>query len=68
MATSRHVLFTLLLFTLTALTVYCHREYYNILGIKPSATAKEIKKAWKDLSLKYHPDKSKEANVEEKYS
>ena len=31
--------------------------YYGHLGLKPVATAKEIKKAYRALSLKYHPDK-----------
>ena len=32
---------------------------YKILGIKETATDKEIKKAWRDLSKKHHPDISK---------
>ena len=34
------------------------RDYYKILGVSRSATTKQIRKAFRDLSLKYHPDKN----------
>lgn len=34
-------------------------KYFNILGIKPTADQKQIKKAYRRQALKYHPDKNK---------
>ncbi len=43
------------------------RDYYDVLGLDKNATQEEIKKTYRVLAKKYHPDLNKAANAEEKF-
>ncbi len=44
-----------------------YKDYYRVLGVRRGAGQEEIKKAYRLLARKYHPDVSKEPDAEEKF-
>jgi len=44
-----------------------YKDYYEVLGLSRGAGADEVKRAYRKMARKFHPDVSKERNAEEKF-
>lgn len=52
-----HILAAICLLLFIQLAI-CAEDYYKILGLDKSASERDIKRAYRTLSKKYHPDKN----------
>ena len=44
-----------------------YKDYYTVLGVEKTATAEEVKRAYRKLARQYHPDLNKDEKAEEKF-
>ena len=42
-------------------------NYYNVLGVAPNATDDEIKKVYRSLAMRYHPDRNQEPGADARF-
>lgn len=52
---------------LKELAVAASKDYYSILGVSRNASERDVKRAFRKLAVKYHPDKNKEPDAEGKF-
>ncbi|XP_053270718.1 dnaJ homolog subfamily B member 9 [Pleuronectes platessa] len=67
MAAAQSVLLLAVHVLLISEFILAKRDYYDILGVPREATSRQIKKAFHQLALKYHPDRNKGQDTEDKF-
>lgn len=60
------IILSLLILVLVSL-VSAGRDFYKISGVPRGAAADQIKSAYRKLAMKYHPDRNKEKDAQEKF-
>lgn len=59
--------FTLAVWFLKDIAHAASKDYYKILGVDRIASERQIKKSFRKLAVKYHPDKNKSPDAEKKF-
>ena len=59
--------FKIYIIILTVLSSTAGQDFYKLLGVNKNADNREIRKAFKKLALKYHPDKNSDDNAHDKF-
>ena len=54
-------------FSILVIDLALAKDYYKILGVPRDANGRQIKKAFRKLAVKYHPDKNKAKDAEVKF-
>ena len=54
-------------FSILVIDLALAKDYYKILGVPRDAIDRQIKKAFRNLAVKYHPDKNKAIDAEAKF-
>lgn len=67
MATTQSVLAVAVCILMITELILARTDYYEILGVPKDASERQIKKAFHQLAMKYHPDKNKSPDAEAKF-
>ncbi len=57
-----------LVFAVLCAVAFAAKDYYKILNVAKTASAADIKRAYRKLSLKYHPDKNSSPDASQKFA
>jgi preprotein translocase subunit Sec63 len=59
---------SIVVFQILISLVISSEDYYKLLGVPKDASDKDIRKAFRKLAVKYHPDKNPDSDAKEKFT